>query len=139
MSYDVNFPDDFAPEAPAQLQDGDIVQVSSQPGPDPTNITLAIELTDPVSWWKGIILIQSSGAYRTIADVADVRDQLQSGLLSPEDLADIASAQLVPGSTAGLYLSKAKLFGVHDNTYRIINAPTAFQPGMQYDFNWLKD
>jgi hypothetical protein len=123
--YTGSFPD---------LPDGDVVTVTEEAGGDPNQIELCLVLTNNVTWWKGIVVRHvKSGGYRTIADIANVKNVRQCGLTSPIELSPAAT------DPVELFLSKAKVFGIHDNTYRISNAFTAFHVGRRIVFTWSKD
>lgn len=118
----VYYPSSFA----NRLSDGDIINISSRTGTDPTRAQLCLKLSHGVTWWKGIVLVRADGSFSTIVDVQDIQNRFFCGSYNPSQ-------------SGQLYLSKAKEFGIHRNIYRIANARTAFQPGMRYNFDWADD
>jgi hypothetical protein len=127
MAYDLLYPSSLN----EKLSDGDVIFTEDDPGSDPGSIQFTLHAGNSVTWWKGIILIYQDGSYQTIADLAGRPGATQTGLL-PKDV-------LTNAAVDGLYLSKAKFLGIHDNTYKIDNAQSVFQNGRNYKFSWLSD
>ncbi|XP_013400866.1 uncharacterized protein LOC106166763 isoform X2 [Lingula anatina] len=112
------------------MQDGDEILVEVLPGMCRSKHKLKIRfaLGPHVTWWKGLVLRRKDqSGYRTIAELQDDQRPIE---------VEIDHVELYESD---LLFSKAKLFGVHTDMYRLTDAEVVLKGGNQYNFTWIRD
>jgi hypothetical protein len=105
------------------LPDGDLVTTEYYEGKCPADqIQIGLKLLNKLTWWKGVALGGTE-----LASVQDDRKDNFSQI--PFD--DLKKKLL--------HLWKAQTFGVHTDTYILVDPLLHMVGGNQYNFLWLKD